>query len=283
MAPKKDPTPFEVDGVECTFKDGLINAGLNAGLPRPLRFPAKVNKSATPEEMIAKVRAHDKFAAAATWVAGSSAGPSTSAAAPPRGAAVMPPPAPLMRERAGLGLAASSAATSGASASAAAALPAAAFFSLPAEAQMRPLGAGERCPYDFHRCERCGTDACQGAIVMVCSTCGVELCIETCSRRGACPDHAGSILDLFTAYAEVAAGIGCRCSCCLRQLDLHWWWHPLEFLSEDYREDEPPKVGGCREDCQDILAALAVVGNPPCALGDAIHRVMSEHTDRMKI
>ena len=30
---KKPPTPFEVDGVQCAVKDGLVNVGLNAGWP----------------------------------------------------------------------------------------------------------------------------------------------------------------------------------------------------------------------------------------------------------
>jgi len=35
MPPTK-PTPFVVDGVQCTIKDGLINVGLNDGWPREL-------------------------------------------------------------------------------------------------------------------------------------------------------------------------------------------------------------------------------------------------------
>ena len=69
MAPKKAPTPFEVDGVQCTVKDGLINAGLNDGVPRDMRFLTKVKATASLEEAKTKVREHGKFAAVAAHVA----------------------------------------------------------------------------------------------------------------------------------------------------------------------------------------------------------------------
>eukprot|EP00966_Prymnesium_polylepis_P010266 236747-Prymnesium_polylepis.1 len=52
-----------------------------------------------------------------------------------------------------------------------------------------------------------------------------EFCAVKCERRGGCPNHnlmgwAGQ------AYAEVLAGIGCKCACCLRLLDGYWFgWH----------------------------------------------------------
>ena len=82
MAPKKVPTPFEVDGVQCTLKDGLINAGLNDGMPRELQLLAKVKATATLVEAKAKVREHGKFAALATHVA-QAAQPSSSSTPPP--------------------------------------------------------------------------------------------------------------------------------------------------------------------------------------------------------
>ena len=60
MPPKKELRGFQVDGVQCTVKDGLVNVGLNAGWPRHLRFPMKVKST---DGLVEKVRAHVKFAA----------------------------------------------------------------------------------------------------------------------------------------------------------------------------------------------------------------------------
>ena len=60
--PKKEPTPFEVDGVKCTVKDGLVNVALNPGWATSLRFPLKA-KTDDLEVCRAKVRLHPKFAA----------------------------------------------------------------------------------------------------------------------------------------------------------------------------------------------------------------------------
>ena len=67
MAPKKTPTNFDVDGVVCTVNNGLVNAGLNSGWPRELRFPVKVKPDTPLDDVKSKVREHPKFAAIATY------------------------------------------------------------------------------------------------------------------------------------------------------------------------------------------------------------------------
>ena len=59
--PKASSTPFEVDGVQCSIKDGLVNVGLNAGWPASVRFPIKAGKSTSLDDVKDKVRAHTKF------------------------------------------------------------------------------------------------------------------------------------------------------------------------------------------------------------------------------
>ena len=68
--PKKAPTPFEVDGVQCTVKDRLVNVGLNAGWPVSLRFPMKVKPTDDIAACTEKVRKHAKFAACNAQLAG---------------------------------------------------------------------------------------------------------------------------------------------------------------------------------------------------------------------
>jgi hypothetical protein len=59
--PKAAPTLFEVEGVECSVKDGLVNVGLNAGWPSSIRYPVKVSKALELEQIKEKVAAHAKF------------------------------------------------------------------------------------------------------------------------------------------------------------------------------------------------------------------------------
>ena len=96
IMPKAAPTPFEVDGVECSIKDGLVNVGLNAGWPSGVRFPIKAGKATSLDDVKDKVRGHTKFAACKALVDGTA------------DAAQQPPPVAerpaLMREVAALAL-----------------------------------------------------------------------------------------------------------------------------------------------------------------------------------
>lgn len=85
--PKKTPTPFEVDGVQCTEKDGLVNVGLNSGVPSSLRFPVKVKPT---DDRDSKVRSHAKFPALLEHVSGIEASPAVAAPAVAAPAAAAP-------------------------------------------------------------------------------------------------------------------------------------------------------------------------------------------------
>ena len=100
--PKKAPTPFEVDGVQCTVKDGLINVGLNPGWSSSLRFPMKVKATDDITVCTEKVRMHAKFAACKMQLAE----PAASSSAPPESQALSRMPlyngSSLLRESAAL-------------------------------------------------------------------------------------------------------------------------------------------------------------------------------------
>ena len=96
-----------------------------------------------------------------------------------------------------------------------------------------------------------------GTIVWDCS-CGVEVCHLKCDRRGPCPHDDPGPEVRYRTYAEVAAGIGCRCRCCRRQFEKEL---PLLFdgdIHDDFKEREM------------LRAALRVAGNPACRLRDVL-------------
>ena len=111
-------------------------------------------------------------------------------------------------------------------------------------------------------------------------SCGAELCNAPCTRRGPCPSHASWEMTRYNycdcagpakwrVYAEVAAGIGCQCSCCL---------HLHKFLDQCYEgwELHSPRGFGfgddedAREERAWVRDALAAVGNPVCHLRDLV-------------
>ena len=110
--------------------------------------------------------------------------------------------------------------------------------------------------------------------------CGADLCNSPCSRRGACPSHAGWALTQSTysdvagpaklqVYAEVAAGIGCRCACCLRLFRF------MDQAIEGWQLHAPRGPGfGDEEDAREqrrwVRDALAKAGNPDCCLRDLV-------------
>ena len=193
MAPKAAPTPFEVDGVQCTVKAGLVNVGLNAGWPRELRFPVKVKPTATLDETKEKVRAHDKFAALVAHATPPACQPQLQPPPPPpqqQPQAPPPPPPPLPSQ------------------------------------QKRQRLSVVYCTHCVgysstvaHACPKCGTAMCS----LECSRRRPE-CPHFPVAEGDSPTYNGLPLAwYYQTMAEMAAGIGCMCACCRSATDQCWW------------------------------------------------------------
>lgn len=256
MAPKKAPTPFTVDDVQCTVKDGLINAGLNDGCPRELRFPAKVKPTASLDEAKSKVRRHEKFAALAAWATGGAHDDAHERSRSPRADRAHGNVSIKIGTRELESLRELNAAADGP------AMQIGTAAQQPADAQQpahpaqgaRPKKARDSC--DF--CMRLGRTfpgvqpACEpedGIEVVNCR------CAVTCSRQS--PTWSEPI-GRYQAYAEFAAGIGCRCRCCQRHFDEEvCLFHDGDLHREGWERET-------------LRAALAAAGNPACRLREVL-------------
>lgn len=250
-----------MDGVQCTEKKGLVNAGLNAGWPRELRFMTRVPPKSTLEEKKTKVRAHEKFPACAAHAAQPDAAGGrsrSSSPAPPQRlqrelAALMPPPPP--RQPASDGTA-----------------PRAHSADAPASTIMESCAICLRFPNEVD------------AGVVQCSACGWHFCNVKCSRRKECPhiprsnvlgEHLNGItLEYFyQVYAEVAAKTGCSCSCCLELAKLVEESFEGELhtcnVGEPYHAISEAEAS---ENRAMVRRALEAVGNPDCWLRQVVER-----------
>ena len=286
-----------VDGVECKRqKGGMLTVGIN--VPKPLRFPVKqkADDNATRES----VRKHPKFAAAMAALMLADSG-SLSSAPPPsqplqrevRGLAsdlpfrqlpTMPEPKPLARVHdceeqesckrsrkvQGTANAAHTIAGSVSDGRAVA-------DTTTSDPPPPPL------PWmSCHFCKRFSEERCCG--LHRCAICGQHLCDVSCSRRQvACPHAANegetlngiSVEHWFRVYAEVAAGIGCKCSCCLAFAE----YAVLAWEDQLHVSDGPPSApyigtteAVASETRKRLRNALAAAGNPRCWLGHVLER-----------
>ena len=140
----------------------------------------------------------------------------------------------------------------------------------PASSTVTPVKLWDECRF----CHAPGPAFCNGQRaypstsneMVSCPTCSVCVCFcnTTCERRGVCPNHwddgvTPSWEFLYRAYAEVAAGIGCKCHCCLQLLDEDWFTSDEDLLGDDGSWDRGV-----------LKAALAATGNPACRLAEAL-------------
>lgn len=233
---------LDVDGVECKpQKGGMLTVGIN--VPKPLRFPMK--RKADKEATRDAVRKHPKFAAAVAALTDAS----TSTAAPQ-------PPA-LSRELNALGLPAKLCST--------------------AQPWRELYTECLECVFCLrHGASLPGKEPAYGAEgnihVQFCPVCGVPMCDVTCSRRGPCP-HFGATRPLdvplefrYRAYAELMAGIGCKCACCRLHSSFFMDGDGVEdFLHGDDTIDPHTERKLLRD-------SLAAVGNPDCWLKEVLLR-----------
>ena len=117
------------------------------------------------------------------------------------------------------------------------------------------------------------------AHVTECSDTCVPLCDTGCQRRGPCPNHFGNRASWagvrcsgepsgayrYRAYAEFAAGIGCRCACCIHCFDEETCL-PFDDFLHDEPSDSKQRLREKHEERGMLRAALAAAGNPPCRL-----------------
>ena len=111
-------------------------------------------------------------------------------------------------------------------------------------------------------------------------SCGVEMCNAPCRRRGVCPSHArwkltGYCMEpdpaMYPVYAEVAAGIGCQCACCLRFGD----WIDMCYNGWQLHSPRGPGLGDeedAHEERREWREALASAANPTCHVQDILIR-----------
>ena len=114
------------------------------------------------------------------------------------------------------------------------------------------------------------------ASVFKCSDTCVPMCNSGCKRRGPCPNHFGnraswagvpcsgepSVMWRLQAYAEVAAGKGCCCTCCLH----HFETEAAGFVFDDEIHDDVDEARAL------VREALKRAGNPPCRMRDILLR-----------
>lgn len=147
--------------------------------------------------------------------------------------------------------------------------------------------AAIRPPTDRQRkylqtCQLCFREG-PAAAVAKCSDACVPLCNTGCQRRGSCPNHFGNRASwagvscsgepnseyLYRAYAEVAAGIGCGCDCCIQLFE-----QERCLPCDDFVHDEPSdSAQRLREKLVEralLRAALAAAGNPQCRLSQIL-------------
>lgn len=107
--------------------------------------------------------------------------------------------------------------------------------------------------------------------VMIGCSCGACFCNTVCARRGPCPNHwdggAEASWDfMYRTYAEVLAGIGCKCKCCLEV--------PTYYIEQIWGFDE--ETSTIDEDAiqdwdkQCLKDALSAVGHPRSHLAIAL-------------
>jgi len=109
-----------------------------------------------------------------------------------------------------------------------------------------------------------------------CTSCPVHHCNGRCARRGICPNHwdlserSPSFEFQCIAYAEVAAGIGCKCQCCTGLLD-EWWCDDDQFYDYWWSNGTWIRLNDAccavaQQDRDVLRAALEAAGNPECHL-----------------
>lgn len=269
MAPKKVAN-FDVDGVACTIKDGLVNVGLNAGWPRELRFPMKVKSAPGTdplEDAKSKVRAHVKFAALLLHKASASSSASHQTSelpeppqpashgkahhTPVRSADEPQPKKSAATSRSPPRSLAASMATEAGPNSAAANGPA-----WPGWQQWK-----QSYPECFF-CLRLGTGhepefEPDDDIEVVDNRCAVA-CQRWLYDSGH-SFHEDESRYRYQVYSEFAAGIGCRCRCCQRIFDEEL----CVVGDEDFHWPVQRALFG---------AALTAAGNPACRLREVLER-----------
>ena len=256
MPPKKAPTLFEVDGVRCSVKDGLVNVGLNEGWPRELRFPMRVKPTEDVDSVSDKVRSHDKFAALLAHAA--RAADADQAAPRDRSRSPEPPLPPTAPPSASVASLATTCASWPPKCTKCKQEDSKYHRCAVSSGLGKAVSLCESCfPKDEHgnflcmkcmglRCAECEACECHADIVL-CGGCKVPFCNVPCDRRGDCHESGndshekhydrGCFINTgFTGHdCNAPLGLGCQCSCCRRL--------------------QPPLCVGCTESgpCQDCL------------------------------